>query len=226
MPPKVDFDDFTDTYSETLHAQTSFFSSDDSYFARSKVEIVRRLVHSEPRRVLEYGCGIGRNLPFIVKEFPAALVMGSDISQKSIEIARRQYPEIHFWQEGQPGGEEGGFDLIIVAGVFHHIPPRDRLEAAATLFRRLAPGGDVVVFEHNPFNPVTRHLVAICPYDEDAILLRPSELQRHLRGAGLQIAGQKFSLFVPPRFHRLLKYERLIGWLPLGGQYWVHARRT
>ena len=34
-----------------------------------------------------------------------------------------------------------------------------------TLFQRLVPGGIIVIFERNPFNPVTRKIVNTCPYD-------------------------------------------------------------
>ena len=80
-------------------------------------------------------------------------------------------------------------------------------------------------FEHNPYNPVTRRIVSNCPYDEDAVLLKPSELRTLLSGAGLSVQRQAYCLFVPPRFGRLAACEAALGWLPLGGQYWIEARR-
>jgi hypothetical protein len=62
MPSKVDFDDFSGSYNELLRERTDFFTEDELYFARYKVALARELVTTEPRRVLEYGCGIGRNI--------------------------------------------------------------------------------------------------------------------------------------------------------------------
>lgn len=93
------------------------------------------------------------------------------------------------------------------------------------MFSRLKPGGLIFVFEHNPYNPVTQKIVSNCPYDEDAVLLKPSELNGLLREGGLEVKEQQFSLFFPQWLKLALPLERYLGWLPLGGQYWIKARR-
>jgi SAM-dependent methyltransferase len=223
----VDFDEYTDDYNRLLQESTRFFSSDESFFARYKVEIVRRQCERAVGRLLEYGCGIGRNIPFLQQAFPGAEIVGSDISAASIEVARGAAPGVRFFVEGTGDPAlSGPFDLVFVAGVFHHVPPAQRAQVAATLLERLAPGGRVFVFEHNPFNPVTRRIVSECPYDADAVLLQPGELAGILRAAGFAVERRGFCLFVPPKWRRLAPIERVLGWLPLGGQYWVRALRT
>lgn len=91
------------------------------------------------------------------------------------------------------------------------------------LYQRLSPQGVLVVFEHNPYNPVTRHIVNTCPYDEDAVLLKPSELRHLLESARMTVNGSGYCLFVPPRFSALAWMEGLLKWFPMGGQYWVQA---
>jgi SAM-dependent methyltransferase len=223
---KVDFDQYAGSYNELLRDQTGFFSEEEAYFARYKVALARELVSGEPRRVLEYGCGIGRNIGFLRQTFPAAEVFGSDISAASLDSARRQNPGVHFWQESAEDPPVGDYELIFVAGVFHHVPPRERDLVAKVLFDRLSPGGQLIVFEHNPYNPVTRRIVRDCPYDADAVLLRPSELRTRLAAAGLGALQTGFSLFVPPRWKTLVAAERYLRWLPLGGQYWVSALKV
>lgn len=226
MKKPVNFDEYTETYNSLLTQQTRFFATNEEYFSNYKVAIVRDKVRPPPARILEFGCGIGRNIRYLREAFPDAEIMGSDISAKSLEMARSENKGIRFWREGvdeQPGNQP--FDLIFVAGVFHHILPVQRVAVATTLFSRLKPGGSLFVFEHNPFNPVTRHIVNNCPYDEDAVLLTPSELSKVLRKGGLRIDDQAFALFFPPRLKALLGVERLFGWLPLGGQYWIRATR-
>ena len=170
---KVDFDNYTSNYNQLLHQRTRLFSSDEAYFARYKVQILSERIQREPRRVLEFGCGIGRNIPFLCETFRSAEIMGSDISAISLEIARTKNPGIYFWREGDVAAAQRNFDLILVAGVFHHIPTSERVAVARLLFSRLVSDGLVFVFEHNPYNPVTRRIVSNCPYDEDAVLLRP-----------------------------------------------------
>jgi SAM-dependent methyltransferase len=222
---KVDFDQYADKYNELLRDGTRFFSEDESYFARYKVGIVRGLVPRSPARILEFGCGIGRNMPYLREAFPDAELMGSDVSARSIETAREQNPGIRFWVDGEDAGDEGLVDLVFIAGVFHHIPPEERTQAAARVCARVRPGGSVVVFEHNPYNPVTRRIVRDCPYDEGVVLLRPPEMAGLLRGAGFRVRRRRFSLFFPPKLKSLTALEPMLSWLPLGGQYWICADR-
>jgi SAM-dependent methyltransferase len=220
---KVDFDRYVGDYNELLCDGTRFFSDDESYFARYKVAIVRDLLTRPPSRILEFGCGIGRNMPFLREAFPGAELMGCDVSAKSIETARQENPGIAFWVEGEDQADRGLFDLVFVAGVFHHIPPDERPAATASISARVQAGGSVVVFEHNPFNPVTRRIVRDCPYDEGVILLRPGQMASLLRGAGLPVRTSGFSLFFPPKLRTLCRFEPLLSKVPLGGQYWVCA---
>lgn len=225
MTNKVDFDDYTENYNQLLKDGTSFFSANEEYFARYKIDLVRKQVHTPANRILEYGCGIGRNIPFLQQAFPKAIIIGSDISSASLEIARRDNMGTEFFREGESVEPTNLFDVIFVAGVFHHIPVVQRAGVAKTLFNRLAPGGQLFVFEHNPYNPITRSIVNNCPYDEDAILLKPSEMKRYLQKTGFSVENQSYCLFVPPRFSHLAFLERRLGWLPLGGQYWIQAKR-
>lgn len=226
MSNKVDFDDYTENYNQLLREGTGFFSSSEEYFARYKVNLVRKQVDTPVNRILEYGCGIGRNIPFLQQAFPDAVIMGSDISSASLDIARRDNTGVEFFREDENTESTNLFDVIFVAGVFHHIPIAQRAEVAKMLFNRLSPNGLLFVFEHNPYNPVTRRIVSNCPYDEDAILLKPTELQSLISEAALAVECKAYCLFVPPSLSILTWLENWLGWLPLGGQYWVQARRS
>ncbi|HXU66779.1 MAG TPA: class I SAM-dependent methyltransferase [Casimicrobiaceae bacterium] len=221
---KVDFDRYARDYNELLREQTGFFSGDESYFARYKVAIAGDLVKKAPARVLELGCGTGRNIAFLRERFPDATIMGSDVSSKSLDVARADNPGVHFWKEGSADGEQAGFDLVFVAGVFHHVPPSERDALASRIAALLNPAGRAVVFEHNPYNPVTRRIVSQCPYDEGVILLGARELRARLEQGGLRADRHGYALFFPPRWG-LARVERMLGWLPLGGQYWIVAAR-
>ncbi|WP_185878890.1 trans-aconitate 2-methyltransferase [Variovorax sp. MHTC-1] len=221
-PGKIDFDDYSADYDELLRESTKLYAEDSEYFARYKVDLIRDAARGPIRRVLEYGCGTGRNIGYLQAAFPDARIVGTDVSAASLQVAAANNPKAEFEVEGE-GLELGAFDLIFVASVFHHILPAERAAVMATLARRLAQGGSINVFEHNPFNPVTRRIVSTCPFDADAILLKPAELRSLLRHAGLHLQRQTYCLFVPPRLSWFLPVEKFLGWLPLGGQYWVSA---
>lgn len=224
--PRVDFDEYTAEYNQLLREGTGFFSESETYFAKYKVDILRREVLATPRRVLEYGCGIGRNVPFLKAAFPGAVIEGSDISGASLEIARSENPNVFFYIDNAECNVADPYDVIFIAGVFHHIPVVERAPVMKALYQRLNPGGVIIVFEHNPYNPITRKIVNDCPYDRDAVLLRPSELKSRLSEARFVVQGAAYCLFVPPSLSLLLPLEDKLGWLPFGGQYWVKAMRA
>lgn len=220
---RIDFDDYAERYEEMLHRQLSFFSSDRDYFSDYKTRILARLLPVPPARVLDFGCGIGLSLPHLAARFPDCALAASDISSRSLERVARNFPKV----EAIPDDllDRRHFDLIFVAGVFHHIPP----EARPTVMHRLAgllePGGSLCVFEQNSYNPVTRRLVATCPFDADAILLPRRELKGLFADAGLKVSNQGYCLFFPPGLKGLTRLEAALGWLPLGGQYFVLGGR-
>ncbi|MDR6857580.1 class I SAM-dependent methyltransferase [Variovorax guangxiensis] len=224
-PAKIDFDDYSQDYDALLHESTKLYAEDSEYFARYKVDLVKKAARGPVRRVLEYGCGTGRNIGYLQEAFPDAQIMGTDVSEASLAIAAQNNRSAGFELE-QEGLELAAFDLIFVASVFHHIPPAERAGVMGTLARRLAPAGSIDVFEHNPFNPVTRRIVSNCPFDADAVLLKPVELRGLFRDAGLQVQQQSYCLFVPPRLGWLLPLEKYMRWLPLGGQYWISAGQS
>lgn len=226
MTKKVDFDDYIQNYNQLLKEGTRFFSDNEEYFARYKIDLIRKQIDRPIKTILEYGCGIGRNIPFLQQAFPKVIISGSDIASASLELARQDNPGIDFFLEEENGKQNDVYDMIFVAGVFHHIPVVQRKEVAKNLFNRLSPNGQMFVFEHNPYNPVTRRIVNNCPYDEDAVLLKPTELKQILCGAGFTLERKEYCLFVPPSLSFLARLESILGWLPLGGQYWVQASRS
>lgn len=227
MKNKVDFDEYIENYDELLGEQTSFFSSDEHYFARYKVDALSHFVKQSPETILEFGCGIGRNIGALQKKYPVSSISGSDIARQSIQYAQKVYPEVEFFLEPLEGAEAVSkkYDLIMVAGVFHHIAIPERQEIATDLVERLNPNGNLFVFEHNPYNPVTRRIVSNCKYDEDAVLLYPNELKKLFQNSNANVVSKTYCLFIPPKLTYLLKIEKWLGWLPLGGQYFFHITR-
>ncbi len=226
-PEKVDFDDYADNYESILQDQLKGFSADRGYFSEAKINVMQRLVNTEVTRVLDYGCGIGLNLPYLSNAFPQAKILATDISNKRLSVVGEKYTDAECIKHEQISDLDSSLDLIFVAGVFHHIPPGEREATVAALTKLLKPGGQVFVFEHNPYNPLTRHMVNTCPFDEDAVLISRAGKVRLLRGAfGLSVSHSSYFLFFPYVVRFAQPFERYLGWLPLGGQYFVRAIRS
>ncbi len=221
----VDFDDFADDYKEILEKQIRFFETGSDYFAKYKVSVVMRLLQHKPKSILEFGCGIGGNIKHLLQAFPFASVAGCDLSQKCLSVAARDNPDAEFFMIPKDAfPDDKKFDLIFVANVFHHIPRRERGDTMKLLKRLMKPNGELYVFEHNPYNPITRHLVDTCPFDEGVQLLKPKEMISLLEHADFSIIRRNFILFFPSPLRFLRPIEHHLSPIPLGGQYVVQAQ--
>lgn len=80
-----------------------------------------------------------------------------------------------------------------------------------------------MVFEHNPFNPVTRYIVGSCPFDANAVLISPWLMSSRLRQAGFEMIEVRFTGFFPRALACLRPMERWLGWAPMGAQYYAVA---
>ncbi|HEX5167039.1 MAG TPA: class I SAM-dependent methyltransferase [Thermomicrobiales bacterium] len=100
-------------------------------------------------RVLDAGCGTGRNLPGLLAS--GAAVVGMDFSSGMLAVARRNHPDVPLvladMQVGWPF-RDGTFDVVLCALVGEHL---DRLAAVTREMRRvLAPAGRAVFSVYHP----------------------------------------------------------------------------
>ncbi|MBV6478605.1 MAG: Trans-aconitate 2-methyltransferase [Ignavibacteria bacterium] len=229
LPEKVDFDKYAGKYETTLGKQLEFFGEENSYFAEYKIKLVKDTIGSNsPVRILEFGCGIGRNLKFFVKYFPEAEVYGSDISKSSLDIARNENPQVKLFllKDEEIKKYSESFDLIFISCVFHHIAPPERMDSIKSIYGMLKKGGSAYIFEHNPYNPVTRHIVNTCEWDTDAILLNMKESVNLMDAAGLNVKEKNYTLFFPASLGFLRPVEKFLKKIPMGGQYYVKGIKS
>jgi ubiquinone/menaquinone biosynthesis C-methylase UbiE len=225
-----EFDRFADEY-HSVHAQNIRLSGEDpAYFARYKARMAALLARAglPVPSLLDFGTGVGNSLPFLHEEFPACRLTGVDVSRRSLDVARERFGDIaeliEFDGSHLPG-TDGGFGLALAACVFHHIDHAEHVAKLAEIRRVLAPGGWLLVFEHNPWNPLTRKAVRECPFDENARLMTAGVLRARARAAGFTSAEIRYCVFFPAALAWLRPLERWLGWLPLGAQYCIACRR-
>jgi len=217
------FDGYAKEYTALHDASIEASGESAEYFARHKVDCLARLGIGPETAILDYGCGIGNLTCQLSPRY--ADVYGFDPSLESLKVARARAPRATFTNDASEL-PDGRFGAAVLAGVLHHVAPAERPALLSTVASKLAPGGRLVVFEHNPYNPLTRRAVAACPFDDDAILLFPREVKRLLAAAKLENVRQDFVVFFPRQLAALRPLEPHLGWLFLGAQTMTTATRS
>ena len=226
----AEFDKFAEEYLATHQTNLAVTGESPDYFARYKiVEIARRLraLRITPKRVLDFGCGIGSSAPHLREAFPDAQITAVDVSEKSLSVARARFPGaadfVAYDPSDAPPAPAEGYDLIFSACVFHHIEAAEHETIFRRLRERLAPAGRMAIFEHNPVNPVSRYIVATCPFDENAVLIPAGELAKRQRRAGFRRVEVTYTGFFPGPLKALRPLEPLMAKFPVGAQYYTLA---
>src|SRR5213075_926803 len=121
---------------------------------------------------LDIGCGQGELLRLGRRHFQSA--MGCDPSNRMLDACRDLEARHQSSMESLPF-DDAAFDFITAVCVYHHVPLDRRPVLAAETMRVLKPGGTFCIIEHNPLNPITKHIVSRTPVDADAELLTAKE---------------------------------------------------
>jgi SAM-dependent methyltransferase len=229
MSSTNDLFDLTEEYTRMLNQGIQLSGEDQTFFINGRLRDLRETLAAwEPRRILDFGCGLGLGSAALARTFPGAEVVGIDTAEEAIRFAQREHGSgrVRFQTLAQ-FSEEEAFDLAYCNGVFHHIPPAERIRAATLVRKALKPGGQFALFENNPWNPGTRMVMARIPFDRDAITLSPPETARLLREAGFETTRSLRFLFYFPKPLAFLRFaEPWLIWLPLGAQYYALARKS
>ena len=224
----MDFDRAASIYRKAHKENISFSGEEPDYFHLMKARMAADRLggHGPGIKLLDYGCGLGLVTRHLKKLIPEAEIHGADPSAKSIGMASSENPGIKFTHlDGSAPYEAGYFDAVMLSCVLHHAW-RDRGAVYGEVRRLLGTGKDLFVFEHNPFNPLTRRAVSTCVFDEDAKLISRRTCCAELEKAGFIIREAGYIVFFPGFLRRLRPFEKHMGWLPLGGQYFVRAAKT
>jgi SAM-dependent methyltransferase len=143
-----------------------------------------------------------------------------------VDRARERNPEVEYrtYDGSRLPYEDDRFDLVFAICVLHHVAPAARVPLLRELRRVARPKGLIAVFEHNPWNPLTRRAVRACAFDGNAELISRPALVESLRTAGVDLTDSAYLLFFPWRRRILRAAERGLAWVPLGAQYLVAGR--
>ncbi len=215
----------------SLHEKNIYVSGETpDYFSEYKISDVSSIVNKlklNSSNILDFGSGVGNSLPYFKKYFPNSLINCADVSAKSLEKSESRFPgkgNYLFIDKDIPLPSLSQ-DLVFSACVFHHIPHEEHLYWLSEMFRVTKPGGSIFIYEHNPLNPVTVYAVNNCPLDENAKLIKGTDLSLQINRSGWVNAKISYKLFFPAFMSLLRPLERHLEWFGLGAQYRAFARK-
>jgi ubiquinone/menaquinone biosynthesis C-methylase UbiE len=189
-----------------------------------------KAILNENCKLLDYGCGTGEMLKWLkLLKFPGKLY-GADVSEAMLVEAEKRWdvvPKPLFSCIGETKTDflDNSFSFVVATVVFHHIDPDKRDAVLREIKRILIPGGILAIFEHNPFNPMTRLIVKRAVIDKNAKLLYPRETRNRINKASFTDSILEYIMFFPPNMKTLHRFEKYLTWFPLGAQYVVLGRK-
>lgn len=221
----MDFNEHKNSYVNIVQASLQLSGKEHDFFTRVKADFLKAIIKNQFKaehtpQLLDIGCGHG----FIhkhLKETPIDIV-GVEMAHEVVQLAREANPEVRYHcHDGKTlPFESQQFDIAITICVMHHVTPLEWVSFLKEMRRVVKPGGIAVIFEHNPYNPFTRHIVANNVLDEDAVLLSSPTLKKLMREAGFTRIKSRNILFTPFA-HPLFRFmDKALGRLPLGAQYY------
>jgi ubiquinone/menaquinone biosynthesis C-methylase UbiE len=230
---EAEFDAYAEQYDRLLNDSIRLSGESGEYFTEYKIRDLARLWQSLGRgheipQILDFGAGVGASIPSLQRHFPGATLTCADVSPRSLQLAERRFGSAAAFVVCSGSTlpfPDDTFDLAFAACVFHHIPPESQAGVLRELHRVLRPGGALLLYEHNAWNPVVIRVVNACPFDERAILIPAPTLRQRLQAAGFANVVATHRVFFPRPLRWLRWLEDWLGWLPLGAQYHVVGRK-
>lgn len=227
----MNFNDYAQDYASQIDRAVPWVGRKHDIFVAEKALQLKELAHRRlgnigQLRVLDVGCGIGLMEGALSGQF--GRLVGVDIANDALEqakLAQTHAEFLHYDGDVLPFADEA-FDIAFAVCVFHHVPMEQRLALVQEMSRVVSRDGLIVIFEHNPLNPVTRLIVSRCEFDRDAVLLGCGETGRLLVQAGLERLEKRHILYFPWRSRIWTFIEYFLSWLPLGAQYYVAAGKA
>ena len=228
----AEFDRHAATYHQLHQTNIALTGEEPAYFADYKMRDFKALLERAglplDGRYLDFGSGVGASVVPFREHVPRAQLVCADVSAESLELGKQSHAGTEEYAWMPDGKLPLAADSVVGAFaccVFHHIPQQQHQEALKELRRGLKPGGLLMIYEHNPFNPLTVRAVRTCPFDENAVLLTASALLQRCDGAGWRRYRRDYRVFFPAALAWLRPLENALRWLPLGAQYLVAMRK-
>jgi len=131
-------------WQHTYLTKGAVWGDSPSELARFAVaDLTRRGLHRAGLRVLDLGCGYGRDLAFL-RDHLDAVFTGVDASPAALELAGDRLaaePGVELRLSQLQDLEMDRFDVIVASNVYHLLRPPERSLFRQVVLRHLGPGG-------------------------------------------------------------------------------------
>lgn len=229
-------------YKEMLQESSKHTGFSVDYFQEYKIKDLKYEIDNDIHlksktslKILNFGCGIGLSDSYILNIFNSDSInielYGCDISEKSIEIAKKQNSEnvTYMTCNGQKLPFNEKFDIIFIANVIRHIPRKNHIQQIKMLKNALKENGIILMYEFNPFNPVTLYFYNRydCRYDaENVKIMTPYYAKKLFKDSGFNNIKIRYRFFIPGFMKKFIFMEKYLKNCPLGANYYLIVKNT
>lgn len=235
----ISFDAVAKSYLDMMENLSEKVGYSVEYFTEYKVlDLIKEhknstLKNKNDLKILNYGCGIGLSDFYISKNFPNAKIFCCDISTKSLEIAQSRGKNLdnvsYAVCDGIKLPFEENFDIIFIANVLRHIPKQFQTQTLQMLQKSLSDDGFIMIYEFNPYNPVSYYFYKNedLKYDKyNCRILSAKKLKELLKNSGFENFSLKYRFFIPPFLKQFSQIENYLLNCPLGANYYFVAKKS
>ncbi|MGZ3807701.1 MAG: class I SAM-dependent methyltransferase [Bacteriovorax sp.] len=182
---------------------------------RRSLRMVQNMSLSSSSRVLEIGCGTGEMCALLAEKIQAQ-ILGVDLCEAFIDEARLKYnrPNLKFEvlkinSENIGVKELGEFDFVVGNGILHHL--YYQLDEVLPVFhKKLKPGGKLIFWEPNLYNPYVflifklSFLRSLAKLEPEEMAFTGSFIKKKLIAAGFKSPKVEYRDFLLPNTPELL----------------------
>lgn len=181
------------------------------------IDLIRRIQLSDPRRIIDLGCGPGNSTQALRERWATASIVGLDNSAEMIEKAKRSYPQ-GTWILGDAGSwkAEQPFDLVFSNALLHWLP--NHAELCRHLLDQVAEGGALAAQVPAHYDsPLHREILAVSkdPAWNDRLEAARAAITREppaLYYDALQCVAQRLDLWETIYYHVVAGPESVLEW--------------
>lgn len=229
-----EFDKFSESYTATNDNQLKNLTGFNlDYFNEYKVkDFIHEIKQNDmnaPKKILDFGCGVGNSLLFLNKYFPRTKIIGCDVSIKSLALAKirtKDIKNISFnFIKSKLTFQKHTFDSIFSSCVFHHIEPEKHIYWLKQLRYSLKSGGVLFIYEHNPINPFTKYIFKNAEFDKNATMISANKLKALVKKVGFRNVSIQYRSYFPKFLSAFIGIEKLLKNFPFGAQYYCVCKK-
>ena len=87
----IDFDNYADNYKDYIAKSFGNIEDNLNYYHIKKSEILKKELNFQPKKILDFGCGVGTMLKLLIEKFEGSSFYAYDESKKSMDYIKKKF---------------------------------------------------------------------------------------------------------------------------------------